>query len=54
MTKKDLVGLTVAEIKANYPKGAYKASMKKADVIAAALTTTKAPKSASASRNTER
>lgn len=54
MTKRDLVGLTVAEIKSQYPKGSYKSSMKKDDVIKAACSSVKAPKSGTASKNTER
>jgi hypothetical protein len=36
-TKSNLQGLTIAEIKSNYPQGQYKSSMKKIDVINAAL-----------------
>jgi hypothetical protein len=54
MTKVNLEGLTVAQIKAQYPNGVYKSSMKKADVIAAALATVKSPASkASKSNNNE-
>jgi hypothetical protein len=54
MTKSSLEGLTVAQIKAEYPQGTYKSSMKKADVINAALASVKAPTSkASRSKNNE-
>lgn len=54
MTKTSLEGLTVAQIKAQYPKGNYKSGMKKADVITEALSTVKEPaKKASKSGNNE-
>lgn len=54
MTKKDLVGLTVAQIKSQYPSSNYKSSMKKDDVIKEALSTVKAPKSGRAATGAER
>ena len=55
MTKANLNGLTIAQIKAEYPDAAYKASMKKADVINAALASVKAPaKNATSVYNNER
>jgi hypothetical protein len=43
MTKKSLEGLTIAQIKSEYPNATYKSSMKKADVITAALASVEAP-----------
>lgn len=43
MTKKQLQGLTVKEIKSQYPNGEYKSSMKKDEVIDTALKTVKKP-----------
>ena len=43
-TKKvDLSGMTINEIKTNYPQGNYKSSMRKTDIIEAALKTVKKP-----------
>jgi hypothetical protein len=53
-TKKDLQGLTVNEIKNQYPNGQYKSSMKKDDVIAAALASAPKEKSAVADKHIER
>lgn len=53
-TKKALEGLTIAQIKAQYPKGEYKSGQKKADVINSALASVKAPATGRASKNAER
>jgi hypothetical protein len=41
--KTDLSGMTVNEIKTAYPNGVYKSSMRKNEVIEAALKTVKQP-----------
>lgn len=52
-TKSNLEGLTVREIKNQYPKGSYKSSMLKKDVIKAALGTIPAVKEKKSSTVTE-
>lgn len=55
MTKKGLEGLTIAQIKAEYPNGEYKSGMKKADIIKAAEKSVKpAAQSKSSGRTPER
>jgi hypothetical protein len=50
-TKSNLQGLTIAEIKSTYPKGQYKSSMKKIDVINAALRSVKNPEKVQSKSN---
>lgn len=57
MTKKTLEGLTIAQIKAEYPNGTYKSGMKKAEIIAEALKSVKSeekPQKATARAGAER
>lgn len=55
-TKSNLKGLTITEIKSQYPLGNYKSSMKKADVIdeAVKVSSYAKTKSVAASQNAER
>ena len=48
------MGLTIAQIKNQYPTGEYKSGMKKDEIIAAAIASEKPAKTGRASKNVER
>ena len=54
MTTKSLQGLTIAQIKNQFPNGKYLSSMKKDAIIKAALASEKPVKTGHESKNVER